>query len=134
MLEQTHSLGLDQLVDHVAKDSTNGVEPLVCVADVGQPSLVQKDFLDDENRNGFGQFRARLHDAQAQGNNFRGQEEVNDRGVVILLEGHERQTSGRHAGHTLTKAPMTPREVRRRYSNGRVFEVVLRKGYKKRGI
>lgn len=29
---------------------------------------------------------------------------------------------------------MTPREVRRRYSKGRVLDVVLRKGYKKRGI
>jgi hypothetical protein len=34
----------------------------------------------------------------------------------------------------LTRAPMTPREVRRRYSNGRVFEVVFKNGYKKRGI
>lgn len=28
----------------------------------------------------------------------------------------------------LTKAPMTPKDVSRRYSNGRDFEVVLRKG------
>lgn len=28
----------------------------------------------------------------------------------------------------LTKAPMTPNEVSRRYSKGRDFEVVLRKG------
>ena len=28
----------------------------------------------------------------------------------------------------LTNAPITPREVRRRYSNGRDLEVVLRKG------
>lgn len=33
-----------------------------------------------------------------------------------------------------TKAPMTPRDVRRRYSNGRDFEVVLRNGYKKSGM
>lgn len=33
-----------------------------------------------------------------------------------------------------TRAPMTPRDVRRRYSNGRDFEVVLRKGYKNSGI
>lgn len=37
-------------------------------------------------------------------------------------------------GHTLTRAPMTPRDVRRRYSKGRVLEVVFKKGYKKRGI
>lgn len=28
----------------------------------------------------------------------------------------------------LTRAPMTPRDVSRRYSNGRDFDVVLRKG------
>jgi hypothetical protein len=30
--------------------------------------------------------------------------------------------------YTFTRAPMTPREVSRRYSNGRVFDVVFRKG------
>lgn len=34
----------------------------------------------------------------------------------------------------LTRAPMTPREVNRRYSNGLDLDVVLRKGYKKSGI
>ena len=31
-------------------------------------------------------------------------------------------------GSFLTRAPMTPRDVRRRYSKGRDLEVVLRKG------
>ena len=31
-------------------------------------------------------------------------------------------------GSFLTRAPMTPRDVRRRYSKGRDFEVVLRNG------
>jgi len=34
----------------------------------------------------------------------------------------------------LTKAPMTPREVRRRYSNGRDLDVVLRNGYRNSGM
>jgi hypothetical protein len=34
----------------------------------------------------------------------------------------------------LTNAPITPRDVKRRYSNGRDLDVVLRKGYKKSGI
>lgn len=34
----------------------------------------------------------------------------------------------------LTSAPMTPSDVRRRYSKGRDLDVVLRKGYRKRGI
>jgi len=33
-----------------------------------------------------------------------------------------------------TSAPMTPREVRRRYSNGRNLDVVFKNGYKKRGM
>lgn len=34
----------------------------------------------------------------------------------------------------LTRAPMTPSDVSRRYSNGRVLDVVLRKGYKNNGM
>ena len=34
----------------------------------------------------------------------------------------------------LTSAPITPSDVKRRYSKGRDFEVVLRKGYKNRGM
>jgi hypothetical protein len=66
-------------------------------------------------------------------------------GVVIILlrrrevrKGERRDQIWRRlrkrGPHTLTRAPMTPREVRRRYSKGRVFEVVFKKGYKKRGI
>ncbi len=34
----------------------------------------------------------------------------------------------------LDKRPNNTREVSRRYSNGRVLEVVFKKGYRKRGI
>lgn len=34
----------------------------------------------------------------------------------------------------LTSAPITPRDVRRRYSNGRDLDVVFRNGYRKRGM
>jgi hypothetical protein len=34
----------------------------------------------------------------------------------------------------LTSAPITPREVRRRYSNGRDLDVVFRNGYRKSGM
>lgn len=34
----------------------------------------------------------------------------------------------------LTSAPMTPRDVNRKYSKGRFLLVVFRKGYKKSGI
>eukprot|EP00967_Tisochrysis_lutea_P068230 scaffold89288_cov35-Tisochrysis_lutea.AAC.1 len=38
------------------------------------------------------------------------------------------------ASSTLTSAPITPSEVSRKYSNGRVLDTVLRKGYRKRGM
>jgi hypothetical protein len=34
----------------------------------------------------------------------------------------------------LTRAPITPKLVRRKYSNGRDLDVVFRKGYRKRGM
>lgn len=66
-------------------------------------------------------------------------------GVVVILLRRRRMRKGERTDqirrrlqkrglHTLTRAPMTPREVRRRYSKGRVLEVVFKKGYKKRGI
>lgn len=33
-----------------------------------------------------------------------------------------------------TNAPITPSDVRRRYSNGRDLDVVFKKGYRKRGM
>jgi hypothetical protein len=33
-----------------------------------------------------------------------------------------------------TRAPMTPKEVRRRYSNGLDFDVVFKNGYKNKGM
>lgn len=45
---------------------------------------------------------------------------------------HYRQTD--RPTLALTSAPMTPREVRRRYSKGRVLLTVCRKGYRYRGM
>ena len=65
---------------------------------------------------------------------------MDDSVVVILLAKTQKviRIFGNHNKEgltfTLTRAPITPREVRRRYSKGRVLEVVLRKGYKNNGI
>lgn len=37
-------------------------------------------------------------------------------------------------GSFLTKAPITPNEVKRRYSKGLDFEVVFKKGYRNNGM
>lgn len=55
--------------------------------------------------------------------------------VVILLQCHIRTSHDLdEKTRTFTRAPMTPKEVRRRYSKGRVLEVVFKKGYKNKGI
>lgn len=38
------------------------------------------------------------------------------------------------ASSILTKAPITPRDVNLKYSNGRPFDTVFRNGYKNKGI
>ena len=78
-------MGLDELVDHVAKDGTDGEEALVGVTDVGKPGLVEKDLLDDEDRNRLGKLRAGFHDAEAERDDLGRKEEVYHRVVVILL-------------------------------------------------
>jgi hypothetical protein len=85
VLEQTDGLLLDQLVDHVAKHGADGVEALVRLADVCQAGVVEKDLLDDEDGDGLAQLRARLHDAEAQGDDLGCEQEVYDCVVVVLL-------------------------------------------------
>jgi hypothetical protein len=74
------------LSNHVAEDRTNSIETLVCGTDVVKAVVVQKDLLNDEDGYGLAKFRTCLHDAQAERNNLRGQEEVDDFGRVILDE------------------------------------------------
>lgn len=85
MLEQPHCLRLHELVDHVAQDGADGVEPLVGVADVRQAGLVEEDLLHNEDGDRLGELRARLHDAQAEGYDLGREEEVDDGIVVVLL-------------------------------------------------
>lgn len=57
--------------------------------------------------------------------------------IVVLLGydgGLECSEKKKGCALTFTSAPITPREVRRRYSKGRVFDVVFKKGYRKRGM
>jgi len=87
VLEQTDGLLLDQLVDHVAKHGADGVEALVRLTDVGQAGIVEQDLLDDEDRDGLAQLGAGLHDAEAQGDDLRREEEVDHLGGVVLDQG-----------------------------------------------
>lgn len=71
MLEQTDGLSLHELIDHVAEDSADGVEPLVGVTNISQACLVQENFLNNEDGHSFRELRTRLHDAETKGNNLR---------------------------------------------------------------
>ena len=116
--------------------------------------VVKQNFLHDERRHRFGQLAADLHRAQAQGDDLRGEQEVDDIRVInlhvsgivlfnqpiILVLSFAPHillllvTRGKQTVRTLTSAPMTPKEVSLKYSNGRVLLEVFRKGYKNRGI
>lgn len=85
VFEQPDGLGFHQLVDHVAENRSNGVETFVRVADICEACLVEKDLLDDEYRDSFRKLGTSFHDAQAQGNDFGREQEVDDSVVVVLL-------------------------------------------------
>lgn len=53
MFKKPNCLSLNELVDHVAKDSPNSVESFICMANVRQTCFVKKNLLHDENSNGF---------------------------------------------------------------------------------
>ena len=65
MFQQPDSLGLHQLVHHIAQHGPHGVEPFIRMTDIRQTRLVQQDLLHDEDRNGLRKLGTGLHDPQA---------------------------------------------------------------------
>lgn len=110
----------------------------------GRARLVEEDLLHDERRDGLGKLRAHLHRAEAEGDDLRAEEEVRHLRVVNLARGRRGseavaqrgplrtseglRSEGGEPARTFTSAPMTPRLVSRRYSNGRVLDTVFRNG------
>lgn len=87
VLQQTHCLLLNELVDHVAQDGANCIETLVRLAYVRKTNVVQQDLLHDENGHGLAELRTCLHDTEAEGYDLGRKEEVDDFGRVILDQG-----------------------------------------------
>lgn len=85
VLEETHCLCLDKLIHHIAEHSADGVEAFVCVAYVREARLVEEDLLNNEDRNCLRELGSSLHDTQAKGDDFRREQEMYDRVIVILL-------------------------------------------------
>lgn len=77
MLEKADSLLLHELSDHVAEDSTHGIESLICSADIAQANVIEENFLHDEDSNSFAQLGTGLHNAKTERDDLRGQQEVN---------------------------------------------------------
>lgn len=84
MLQQTRSLRLHQLGNHVAKDGSHSIEALVGGADVVETVVIEEDLLDNEDGDGLAKFGAGLHDAQAERDDFGGEQEVDDFRRVVL--------------------------------------------------
>lgn len=94
MLQEPGSLLLHELVDHVAQNSPNSIEALVGRADVVQSVVIKKNLLHDKNGNSLAQFGTSLHDAQAQWDNFSGEEKVDDIRAVVLDQGADDTKGG----------------------------------------
>lgn len=86
MLKQPCSLLLDQLAHHVAENGADRIEPLISGADVVEAIVVKKDLLHDKDGDSLAKLGSGLHDAQAEGNDFGGQQEVDDLGRIVLDE------------------------------------------------
>jgi hypothetical protein len=78
MLQKPDRLRIHQIVHHRAQDGADGVESLVRLTDVRQAEIVEQDLLDDEDGDCFREFRSGLHDAEAEGDDLGGEEEVDD--------------------------------------------------------
>jgi hypothetical protein len=87
VLKETSSLRLDQLCHHVTEDSSDGVESLVCCTNVVETVVVEEDLLHNEDGDCLAKLGASLHDAQAQRDDFRREQEVDDLGRIVLDEG-----------------------------------------------
>jgi len=96
MLQQPCSLLLHKLSDHVAEDSTDSIESLVCGANVVQPVVIEQDLLDDENCHRLAKLRSRLHDSEAERDDLGREEKVNHLSRIIFNKRAD-DTEGRQA-------------------------------------
>lgn len=87
MFEQAaRSLLYGQLLDHVSENVRNGEKTFRGGTDVLEASIVKEDFLEDKDGDGLGKLGRGLHDAQAEGNDIRAQQESDNLRRVDLNE------------------------------------------------
>lgn len=84
VLEQPHSLLLNELRNHVAQDRAHGIESLISGADICETNVVEKDLLHYKDRHRLAQLGAGLHDAEAERDDFGSEKEIDHIGRIIL--------------------------------------------------
>lgn len=94
MLQQSDSLLLDKLVDHITKNGTDSIEALVSLANVLQSEVVKQDLLYDEDGDGFAELTTSFHDTETKRDDFGGKKEVDDFAAVILDKGTDDAEGG----------------------------------------
>ena len=94
MLQQPDRLLIHQLRHHITEDRPDCVEALVRLADVLQSHVVEEDLLHDEDGDGLAEFGAGLHDAEAERDDFGGEEEVYHVCAVVFDEGADDAEGG----------------------------------------
>ena len=94
MLQQPHSLLLNQLAHHITQHHPHRIEPLIRRTDIRQPNIIQKDLLHNEDSDRLAELGARLHYPQAERDDFGGEKEVDDIGGIVLDEGADDAEGG----------------------------------------
>lgn len=94
MFEQPHRLTLHNLTDHVTQHRPHRIKPLVGLADVRQSHIIQQDLLNDEDGYGLTEFRASLHDPEAERDDFGGEKESDYVGIIVLFYQSTDDTEG----------------------------------------
>lgn len=78
MLKKSCCLLFHQLRNHIAQHSSHSIKSLVRGTDVIQPMVIEEDLLDNEDGYSLAELRSGFHDSEAQWDDLRSQEEVDD--------------------------------------------------------
>lgn len=87
MLQQSDGLALLQLHNHITQYGAHSVEALIGLADIVETHIIEEYLLHNEDGDSLAEFRASLHDSQAEWDNLGGEEKVDDIGGVVLDKG-----------------------------------------------
>jgi len=73
VFQEPHCLCLDQTDDHIAQDGSNGIKAFIGRADIPKSSVVEKDFLHNENGDGLGKLTSSFHNTETEWDDLGGQ-------------------------------------------------------------